>query len=50
MPDAIRESEVIITGFATYIAHGRQRSEPVGILIPVRHIATEGDIDKMFEE
>ncbi len=50
MPNVIRESEVIITGFATYIAHGRQRSEPVGILIPVRHIATEGDIDKMFEE
>lgn len=50
MPDAIRESEAIISGFATYFAYGRQRSEPVDIVIPVRHIAIEAEIDKMFEE
>jgi len=50
MPDAIRESEVIISGFVTYIAYGRQTSEAVEITIPVRHIAIEAEIDKMFEE
>ena len=50
MPDTVHESELIIYGVATYIVHGRQTSEAVEITIPVRHIAIEAEIDKMFEE
>lgn len=50
MPNVIRESKVTISGFATYLAYGSQRSEQVDITIPVRRIAVEGEIDKMFEE